>query len=82
VARPAGYKINRTAWEDLLKLQGLTVSTVAEKTDLRHSTISNIANGNSGASAPMAHKIAQAVGVRPATLFPGIAPDADDEVAA
>lgn len=84
--RPAGHRLNREAFRDLLDRTGLSVSDVADLADLPRSTISALLGGHSKAATPNAHRIAAAVGCRPGTLFPTLMPEflagPKDEVAA
>ena len=72
MARPRGHRLNRVAWDDLLRLQGLSVTTVAELADIPRPTISGLAGGHQRASVPMAHRLADAVGCSAGTLFPSL----------
>ena len=74
MARPAGFALNRSAWEDMLEAKGLDLTTVAELSEVPRSTLSGLLGGHHNASVPMAHRIAAAVGCRPPTLFPGLTP--------
>jgi transcriptional regulator with XRE-family HTH domain len=76
MARPAGHKLNRAAWEDMLRLTGLSLTQVAERAEVARPTLSTLLGGRHGASVPMAHRIAAAVGCHPQTLFPTLAPAA------
>jgi transcriptional regulator with XRE-family HTH domain len=73
--RPAGHQLNREAFQDLLDRTGLTLTEVADRADLPRSTLSALLGGFSKAAAPNAHRIALAIGCRPATLFPTLLPD-------
>ncbi len=70
MARPAGHQLNRAAWEDVLKLAGLSLTQVAELSEVPRATLSGLLGGHHKASVPMAHRVATAIGVQPATLFP------------
>jgi transcriptional regulator with XRE-family HTH domain len=72
MGRPAGHRLNRAAWEDLLRIKGLTLTQVAELSDVNRATLSSLLGGHHGASTPAAHRIAAAIGVQPATLFPSL----------
>lgn len=71
--RPAGHKLNRAAWDDVLRLTGRSLTEVAEFADIPRPTISSLVGGHHCASVPMAHRLATAVGCHPATLFPSLA---------
>lgn len=82
MGRPAGHRLNRAAWDDLLRLTGTTLTEIAERAEVARPTLSSLLGGHHGASTPMAHKIAAAVGCHPATLFPTLgAPVVDGKVA-
>lgn len=70
--RPAGFALSRTAWDDILRLSGLTLTRVAELADVPRPTLSALLGGHNRASLPTAHKIASALGCHPETLFPGL----------
>lgn len=70
MARPAGHLLSRTAWDDLLRLAGLDLTTVADMAGVPRSTVSSLLGGHHRASVPTAHKIAKAIPCHPATLFP------------
>jgi plasmid maintenance system antidote protein VapI len=71
--RPAGHKLNRVAWEDVLRLTGQTMTSVAELAEVPRATLSGLLGQHHGASNPMATRIATALGVHPGTLFPTMA---------
>lgn len=70
--RPTGFWINREAWEDVTRLAGLSIPTVAERGDIKATTLRTVVSGNDRASLELAHKIARAIDVRVETLFPSI----------
>lgn len=72
MARPAGHRISRRAWDDVLRLSGRSLTNVAEMADIPRATVSGIVNGHYGASTPMAHRLADALSVHPETLFPSL----------
>lgn len=78
MARPAGHRLSRTAWDDVLRLAGLSLTRVAELADIPRPTLSSLLGGHHRASVPMAHRIAGAVGVHPETLFPSLIHEVDD----
>lgn len=73
MARPAGHRLSRVAWDDVLRLTGLSLTQVADMAEVARPTLSGLLGGHHGASVPMAHRIAKAVGVNPGTLFPTLA---------
>jgi transcriptional regulator with XRE-family HTH domain len=70
MARPAGHPLNRSAWEDVLSLKGLTLTQVADLAEIPRATLSGLLGGHHKASVPTCHRIAAAIGVQPGTLFP------------
>lgn len=72
MARPAGHRLNRHAWDDITRLAGLSITQVADRAEIPRPTISGLVRGSQRASTPAAHKLADAVGVHPATLFPSL----------
>lgn len=72
MARPKGNPMSRPAWEDILRLTGRSLTEVAELADVPRSTLSGLSRGHQRASVPQAHKIARALDIHPATLFPGL----------
>jgi plasmid maintenance system antidote protein VapI len=67
--------MNRAAWDDMLRLTGLSLTQVADLAEIPRPTISGLYGGHHRASVPMAHRIATAIGCNPQTLFPTLAPD-------
>ncbi len=72
MARPSGYELNRSAWDDMLRLTGVSLTKVAELAAVPRPTLSALVGGHHKASIPMAHKVAKALGCNPGTLFPTI----------
>lgn len=70
MARPQGHQLSREAWDDILRLSGLSLTLVAERADIPRPTLSSLLGGHHAASVPMAHKVAGALGCHPVTLFP------------
>lgn len=70
MARPAGHKLNRAAFEDMLKIRGLNITELHERTDIPRATISSLLGGHHSASVPTAHRIAAGLDCNPQTLFP------------
>lgn len=70
MARPRGHKLNRAAWDDLLKIRGLTLTEVAERAEIPRPTLSSLLGGHHAASVPNCHRIAAALDCNPQTLFP------------
>ena len=75
MARPAGHQLNVSAFEDFCELTGTTATAVAEKANLRPSTVFGWTGGHYRASERMARRFAAALGVRPRTLFPTLPVD-------
>ena len=72
MARPSGHVLNRSAWEDILSLTGLTLTQVADLAEIPRPTLSSLLGGHHRASVPQAHRIAAALKCQPATLFPSL----------
>ena len=70
MARPPGHKLNRAAFEDLLKIRGLSITELHERTEIPRATISSLLGGHHAASVPTAHRIALGLDCHPQTLFP------------
>lgn len=68
--RPKGHTLSRPAFDDLLRLTGKSLTQVAALADVPRASLSALYIGHNGASIPTAHKIAAALDVHPATLFP------------
>lgn len=74
MARPSGHPLNRSAWEDVLALKGLSLTQVADLAEVPRPTLSALLGGHNRASVPAAHRIAEALQVQVGTLFPTITP--------
>lgn len=77
MARPAGHRINSTAWEDFVTRSGRTVQQVADASGddgVSASTIRGLLGGFYKASPEQAHRIAEAAGLHVGTLFPSLLP--------
>jgi DNA-binding XRE family transcriptional regulator len=70
MSRPRGHRINRPALEAFMLLAGTTQTQLAELAELKRATLTGIIGGYAGASTPIAHKIAAALGCPPAAIFP------------
>lgn len=81
MARPTGFPLNRHAWDDILRLSGLNLPSVSARSEIPASTLRTLTNGLRNASIPMAHKLADAVGCRPETLFPDLAKPVEKKAA-
>jgi plasmid maintenance system antidote protein VapI len=78
MAPPAGHYLNRDAWNDWLsKKAGRTLTEVAALADINRATLAGIVGGFQRSSAPMAHKIARAMGCSVGTLFPTLGTTSD-----
>lgn len=82
MARPTGHRLSPAAWDDLLRLTGRSLTQVAELSGIPRPTLSSLLGGHHGASVPMAHKLAAALGCNPQTLFPTLRSDSYAAVAA
>jgi plasmid maintenance system antidote protein VapI len=81
MARPKGHKLSAPAWDDVLRLTGASLTQVAERAEIPRPTLSSLLGGHHAASVPMAHRIAGALGVNPATLFPTLRTSESEAVA-
>lgn len=72
--RPAGHRLNQDAWDDFVVSKGHTPTTVAELADIPRPTISALLGGYNRASVETAYRLANALGLRPGTLFPSLKP--------
>lgn len=77
MARPQGHTLSPEAFDDVLRLTGNTVTLVATRSGVPRATISSLLGGHHKASVPTTHKLAAALGVRPATLFPTLRAEAE-----
>lgn len=75
MARPTGHRLSPAAWDDLLRLTGISLTQVAERSGIPRPTLSSLLGGHHRASVPMAHKLAEALGCSPQTLFPTLRAD-------
>lgn len=73
--RPAGHKLNRAAWDDFLKVRGLSLTDVSKRAEIPRPTLSSLLGGFHSASVPKAHRIAAALDCNPQTLFPTLGAD-------
>jgi transcriptional regulator with XRE-family HTH domain len=72
--RPRGHRLSTDAWEDSLTHASLTLTQVAERSGINRATLSGLLGGYSRAALPMTRQLADALGVRPGTLFPTLNP--------
>ena len=82
MARPAGHKLSPTAWDDIVRLSGLSLTQVSERSEIPRPTLSSLLGGHHKASVPMAHKLAATLSCHPETLFPTLRQDSFKAVAA
>lgn len=78
MARPQGTRLNRLAFDDVLRLSNLTPSDVADLSEIPAATIRGLMGGHHNASPKMAYRMAVALGVNAETLFPGLIPANED----
>jgi plasmid maintenance system antidote protein VapI len=79
MARPAGHKLNRAAFEDMLKVRGLSITELHERTEIPRATISSLLGGFHAASIPTAHRLALGLDCQPQTLFPTLGSSVEAE---
>jgi transcriptional regulator with XRE-family HTH domain len=78
MARPRGYPLNKDAFEWLLNQHlGKSLTHVAEAAGIQRATLSGLVGGYQRASAPMAHKLANAMDCKVGLLFPTLGSSAD-----
>lgn len=70
MARPKGHELSREAYDDFLRILGLSTPAVSERANVPAATLRSLYGGHHKASVPQAHQIANALGVAPASLFP------------
>lgn len=70
MARPSGYKLSRFALDDISKLQGLSITDIAERSGISRATISSLLGGHHRASLTMTRRLAETLSVTPQSLFP------------
>jgi hypothetical protein len=71
MARPKGHPLNRDAFRFVAEQHmGSTATAIAETAGIPRATIANLFANNRGATAPVAHQIANAMGVPVGVLFP------------
>lgn len=81
MARPSGYKMNRRAWDDVLRLGSIDLPYVSERGDVPPGTLRAITNGHRKASIVLARRISEAANCHPETLFPALNLALADEAA-
>lgn len=81
MARPQGHRLSPAAWDDLLRLSGLSLTQIAERSEIPRPTLSSLLGGHHRASVPMCHRLADAIGCHPQTLFPTLRADSFQAVA-
>ncbi|HXH58431.1 helix-turn-helix transcriptional regulator [Iamia sp.] len=79
MARPAGHKLSRSAWTDLVRLTGYDIGKIEEYSGVPAATLRGLVAGRHNASIPVAHKIASAFECHPRTLFPSLTVDVQSE---
>jgi transcriptional regulator with XRE-family HTH domain len=82
MARPKGHKLSRPAWDDILRISATSLTEVSKRSEVPRPTLSALYGGHNGASMPTIRKIAAALDVQPATLFPSLRLEDDVEAAA
>lgn len=70
MARPSGHLLSPKAFGDVLRYSGLSITQVAERSEIPRATVSSLLGGFHRASVPNCHRLAQAMGCDPETLFP------------
>lgn len=73
MARPKGYRLNAKAFHDLLRakrIEGMTAAGALCNPPMALSTISDLVNGNTGATIKTAERLAAGLDCDVETLFP------------
>ena len=73
MARPKGFRLNRTALSDLLLAKRLTMTEAAARSGLALTTVSGLSHGDHRASLKTAEALAGGIGCSVETLFPELA---------
>ena len=73
MARPKGHYLNPDRFDEYLLAEGTTLTAVAETADVTRATLSGLYANNHAASLPVAHKLAQSMGLTVGSLFPSLA---------
>lgn len=73
MARPRGYRLNRSALLDILELKRLTMTEAAALSSVALTTLSGLAQGDHRASLRTIEALATGIGVAAETLFPELA---------
>ena len=73
MARPRGHYLNPDRFDDYLPEKGTTLTAVAESAGITRASLSGLVAQNHAASVPVAHKLAQNLGVNVGSLFPSLA---------
>ena len=73
VGRPNGHLIHAEAFEAILIARGLMKKDVTHDADISPSFLADLLAHRCGATGPVAERLAAALGVRTAAIFPGFA---------
>lgn len=73
MARPKGFRLSRTALQDLLDAKGILMTEAASVSGVPLSTLSGLAQGGSGASIKIVRRLAEGIACSAETLFPELA---------
>lgn len=82
MARPRGFILNPAAFRDSLATKCMSRAEVAEAAHVSPAHLSEIEHHGKGCSEPIARRIAERLGVSPATLFPELSGRFDPKQAA
>lgn len=81
MARPQGHTLSPPAFDDILRLTGLSITQVAERSGIPRATISSLLGGHHRAAVPTTKRLADTLGVNPVTLFPTLRPNGNERAA-
>jgi transcriptional regulator with XRE-family HTH domain len=73
MARPKGFRLSRTALQDLLDAKGILMTEAASVSGVPLTTLSGLAQGGRGASIKTARRLAEGIACSAETLFPELA---------
>lgn len=73
MARPKGYRLNRSALHDIITARRLTLTEAAQLCGMPLTTLSSLAHGDMRASMKTVRTLADGLGCQSETLFPELA---------
>lgn len=73
MARPRGFRLNRSALVDLLDAKRLTLTEAAQRCGIPLTTLSSLSHGDHRASMKTVRSLSEGLGCHAETLFPELA---------